>query len=363
MPISRNNTHHAPFSLARDFTNIRPILPGPTPTSTIQIVPLQTSSLQGRSPLWPTSITWAFVGLVKTPHRYVAAGSLSTTSARQSEKHIVAGQENSGLPQNQPRSPPPQVALDIQLARSKMSVDANELLDAFKAAALSVTKLYKTSAQAQSKSRADGYQDCLEDLLSFLDREQLGLQSGEGQRIRKWATDRTEGRDATSPPLESDDEADRSDAPVSSSPQLQRAVPAAIQLLKDKIEVPTRDSSAPPVLTTALVPPSPAAEGVDVAVPSQDTFNFSTPHPYPHDEALRLANLNLSDPQTISPSNPRTSRSGRNKNGRATSRTSLGRGAGQKRKVNLAEIFDLGSLDHGNVRDVFGGGGKRSRFT
>jgi hypothetical protein len=244
-----------------------------------------------------------------------------------------------------------------------MSVDSNELLDAFKAAALSVTKLYKTSAQAQAKSRADGYQDCLEDLLAFLDREQLGLQPGDGQRIRKWATDRTEGRDATSPPLESDDEADRSDAPVLSSPQLQRAVPAAVQQLRDKSEVLARDASAPPVLTTVPVPPSPAVEEVDVAVPSQDTFNFSTSHPYPHDEALRLANLNLSDPQTISPSNTRTSRSGRNRNGRTAPRTPLGRGAGQKRKVNLAEIFDLGSLDHGNGRDMFGSGGKRSRFT
>lgn len=244
-----------------------------------------------------------------------------------------------------------------------MSADANELLDAFKAAALSVTKLYKTSAQAQAKSRADGYQDCLEDLLSFLDREHLGLQNGEGQKIRKWVMDRTEGRDATSPPLESDDEAERSDAPVLSSPQMQRATPAAVQHLRDKGELLTRDSSAPPILTTVPVPPSPAVEEVDIAVPSQETFNFQTSHPYPHDEALRLANLNLSDPQTISSSNTRTPRSGRNRNGRTGPRTSLGRGAGQKRKVNLAEIFDLGSLDQGNGRDMFGSGGKRSRFT
>ncbi|KAK4042639.1 hypothetical protein C8A01DRAFT_44389 [Parachaetomium inaequale] len=243
-----------------------------------------------------------------------------------------------------------------------MSAEANELLDAFKAAALSVTKLYKTSAQAQAKSRADGYHDCLEDLLSFLDREGLGLKNGETQRIRKWATDRMEGRDSTSPPLESDDEAERSDAQVLSSPQMQRAVPAAIQRLRDN-EGPTRDASAPPILTTVPIQPSPAVEELDIAVPSQDTFNFQTSHPYPHDEALRLANLNLSDPQTISPSNTRTtSRSGRNRNGRAGARTALGRGAGQKRKVNLAEIFDLGSLEYGNGRDMFGSGGKRSRF-
>ncbi|KAK4126686.1 hypothetical protein N657DRAFT_566883 [Parathielavia appendiculata] len=244
-----------------------------------------------------------------------------------------------------------------------MSVEANELLDAFKAAALSVTKLYKTSAQAQAKSRADGYQDCLEDLLSFLDS--VGSQTDAGlQRIRKWATDRLEGRDATSPPIESDDEAERSDAQVS-SPRLQRAVPASVQRLRDIVEeeASARESSAPPILTTTVpAPPSPVVEEVEIAVPSQDAFNFQASYPYPHDEALRLANLNLSDSQTISASNTRaTPRNGRNRNGRAGGRTSLGRGAGQKRKVNLAEIFDLGSLEHGNGKDMFGGG-KRSRF-
>jgi hypothetical protein len=247
-----------------------------------------------------------------------------------------------------------------------MSAEGNELLDAFKAAALSVTKLYKTSAQAQAKSRADGYQDCLEDLLAFLDRENIGLINNEAHKARKWVTDRIEGRDASSPLLESDDEADRSDAQVlSSSPQMQRSVPVAAQRQKDsKDEAQTRDASAPPILTTVPAPPRPAADEVDIVVPSQDTFNFQTSHPYPHDESLRLASLNLSDSQTIPGSNTRTTpRNGRNRNGRIGARTALGRGAGQKRKVNLAEIFDLVSLEHGNGRDMFGSGGKRSRFT
>ncbi len=245
-----------------------------------------------------------------------------------------------------------------------MSIEPTELLEAFKAAALSVTKLYKTSAQAQAKSRADGYQDCLEDLLAFLDREHIGLEAGDGQRIRRWATDRADGRDAVSPPLESEDEAERSDAPAMSSPQMQRAIPAAVQRLREKDEIRQRDSSAPPILTSVPVPPSPAVDEIEITVPSQEAFNFQASHPYPHDEALRLANLNLSDPQTINPSTTRAAlRNGRSRNARTAARNSLGRGAGQKRKVNLAEIFDLGSLDHGNGRDMFGGGGKRGRFT
>lgn len=243
-----------------------------------------------------------------------------------------------------------------------MSSESNELLDAFKAAALSVTKLYKTSASAQAKSRADGYQDCLEDILSFLDRGNIGLHNGEGHRIRKWVTDRVEGRDTTSPPLESDEEVEKAEPPVSST-QLQRSAPVVTQRPSERNEDHMRDSSAPPVLTTVPRSSSPVVEEVDIVVPSQENFTFQSSHPYPQDAALRLANLDLSDSQTISPSNNRTTpRNGRARITRPGPRA-LGRGAGQKRKVNLAEIFDLGSLDYGNGgKDMFGGWGKRSRL-
>ncbi|KXX76378.1 hypothetical protein MMYC01_207541 [Madurella mycetomatis] len=240
-----------------------------------------------------------------------------------------------------------------------MSAESNELLEAFKAAALSVTKLYKTSASAQAKSRADGYQDCLEDLLTLLDRENIGLAAGEGQKIRKWVTERLEGRDTTSPSLESDDEAEKAEAPAS-SPQLPRGAPVATLHPTGKGEVQMRDS-APPVLTTIPCPSSPTVEEVDIVVPSQETFTFQSSQPYPQDAAMRLANLDLSDSQQHGPANRSAPRCGRNRNARACPRASLGRGAGQKRKVNLAEIFDLGSLDSGNGKDMFGSGGKRSR--
>lgn len=92
-----------------------------------------------------------------------------------------------------------------------------QLLDAFKNAALSVTKLYKASAAAQSKARMDGYQDCLDDLLAFLDKERIGLGNGDGRRIRSWATERLEGRE-NSQNAESDDEADKPE--TTSSPNL-----------------------------------------------------------------------------------------------------------------------------------------------
>ncbi|KAK0702606.1 hypothetical protein B0T21DRAFT_110022 [Apiosordaria backusii] len=244
-----------------------------------------------------------------------------------------------------------------------MSADSHELLDAFRAAALSVTKLYKTSVAAQTKSRADGYQDCLDDLLAFLDKENIGVSAGDvGSKIRKWAMDRSETRDTTSPSLESDDEPEKPE-PVTSSPQAQRTSPPIIQAPIDRDEVQMRDS-APPVIATVPRPPSPIVEEVDFVVPSQDTFNFQSTHAYPHDEAMRLANLNLSDANQTTPHNtsnrttPRNTRRRDVRPGRA--RRDLGQGAGHKRKLNFAEYFDIGGVDIGNGKDTFGGG-KRSR--
>ncbi|KAK4164476.1 hypothetical protein QBC43DRAFT_334358 [Cladorrhinum sp. PSN259] len=234
--------------------------------------------------------------------------------------------------------------------------DQNELLDAFKAAALSVTKLYKTSATAQAKSRADGYQDCIEDLLNFLDKESSALTNNPTAKIRKWALDRLDR--ITSPSLDSDDEQDNRVEQPASSPIAQRTMPQPAKASHDRDEADMRDSNAAKVSTTVpAVHSDPIIEEVELVVPSQDMFTFQSSHPYPHDAAARLANLDLSDAQTHQPrSTPRNNRR-RDVRANGTRNSRLGQGAGQKRKVNLAEIFDIGSL---NEKDVFGGG-KRSR--
>lgn len=84
-----------------------------------------------------------------------------------------------------------------------------QLLQAFRTAALSVTNLYKSAVTDQNVSRQAGYQDALEDLLSFLDRENLGLQDGEGWRVRQWATERYDG---STHQRETEDEEERSEA-------------------------------------------------------------------------------------------------------------------------------------------------------
>jgi len=230
-----------------------------------------------------------------------------------------------------------------------------ELLDAFRAAALSVTKLYKISASSQAKSRTDGYHDCLEDILAFLDREGLGVSDGEASRVRKWVVERIDGREAISQALESEDEAEKPDV---TSPQTQRSN-SAPQPSVARNEIQMKDPAPPNIPPVQSV--SPLAEETEIVVPSLETFSFQSPMPYPPDY-MSLANLDLSDTHAQAPTrgptaSSTTPRITRTRTGRAGPRISVSRGAGQKRKVNLAEIFDIG-----NGKDIFGGGGKRTRL-
>lgn len=243
-----------------------------------------------------------------------------------------------------------------------MSADCPELIDAFRAAALSVTKLYKTSAATQAKARADGYHDCLEDLLAYIDREGMNATDSEGSRIRKWILERLDGQDTISQTLESEDEADKADAPSPPHAQRDGHAPQS-SAIRNEAQL---KEEAPPTISV-VQPSSPRADEADIVVPSQDAFTFQSSIPYPQDAYMNLANLDLSDSQVHNPSSrpsapTGTPRNAKGRNARSTARTSLGRGAGQKRKVNLAEIFDLGSLGYGNGKDVFGNGGKRNRL-
>ncbi|KAM5359515.1 hypothetical protein ACJZ2D_014410 [Fusarium nematophilum] len=220
-----------------------------------------------------------------------------------------------------------------------------QLLDVFKAAALSVTKLYKTSAAAQSKARSDGYQDCLDDLLSFLDKEGMGLNDGEGWKIRRWATERLDGRDNGSQNPESEDEIEK--AETASSPELTR--PNTVSQSTSQM----RTDSAPPSIPPVVEEPTP------IVVPSQDSFTFQASHPYPNIATLDLSDSRSHDGPSVTSTRPSKTRLG-GVPSRACPRGPghLVQRAGSKRKLNFEEIFDLGSL---GGKDPFGNGGKRGR--
>ncbi|KAI1006724.1 hypothetical protein K3495_g1495 [Podosphaera aphanis] len=255
---------------------------------------------------------------------------------------------------------------------SKQPEPPEQLLSAFKAAALSVTNLYKSAAANQAGARSEGYQNALDELLAFLDKEDIGLTDGEGWKIRRWATERLDGRDSTSNNIESDDEGEKTDR--GSSPALPRTnsstrVSPPVLNMKRNVS-PVRSDQAP--LPNIITPDD------DTSNPSnpQTAFTFQSSHAYPHDSDIILADLESENARTSIPDSSavshvpvqasglaltRPSRSKSNHSNRIGSKTtvSLGKGAGQKRKINFGDFFDIGSAGYG--RESFGGG-KRGKF-
>ena len=250
-----------------------------------------------------------------------------------------------------------------------------DLLSAFRAAALSVTKLYKTATTEQGKARNDGYQDALDDLLLFLDKENIGLSDGEGWKIRRWATERLDGRSAPQT-AESDEEVP--DRASSRSPALSRSQqPARTQSIPRSIRTASPEQQHESNALSHNIPPVIEEEDEPIettqittfSVPSQSTFTFRAPQQYPQDADVIVSDLDSTPrdvPQRTSSSgtlsgsrvtNSSSRSNARRANGRGA--TTIGRGAGQKRKNNF-DFSDFFGIDLGKDRQ--GGGGKRGRF-
>ena len=253
-----------------------------------------------------------------------------------------------------------------------------QLLQAFRTAALSVTNLYKTAAADQTKARGAGYQDALDDLLVFLDKENLGLDDGEGWKVRQWATERLDGSPLV--PTGSDSEDDRVETAKrarSSSPVIQRPTGPEVESVRQ----PSRSTS--PVRTTSTSMPPPAAPQQPSNLFQSPEFLFRSSIPYPqdidmqaHDTPSNTGSSTSQEPHVYSqmtptnpavrvevvPRGPRTPHRGsRHATRPAASSRSLAVGAGPKRKATFGDYFDLGNL--GDGKDGLGGGGKRSRLT
>jgi len=262
-------------------------------------------------------------------------------------------------------------------SKQQVGEPPEQLLAAFKAAALSVTNLYKSAAAKQGKERAEGYQDALDELLTFLDKEDIGLSDGEGWRIRRWATERLDGRDSVAQNTESEDETEKTER--GSSPVLQRSQSTTRISPTPLIRTasPTRTQSpAPQPAPSGVVSPSNEEPTVSL-VPPHSTFTFRSSHQYPQDADVILSDLDLSENQratshdaqasnttsagiTISRP-PRNRHNNHNVRIKGRNTGTIGQGAGQKRKhINFGEFFDIGNLGHS--KEGHGGGGKRGRF-
>lgn len=265
----------------------------------------------------------------------------------------------------------------LPTSRSRRS-QAPELLQAFKSAALSVTNLYKTAVTDQAVTRQLGYQDALEDLLSFLDKEKLGLQDGEGWKIRQWATERFEGGDTMGTSADSeDDRADTEKRARSSSPVPQ--VRASHEVL-DMRDQSTSHNSTP--RTEPAPPPTRKEETRSGAIDQPSMFTFSASQHLPtRDVPMHVPDTSCSDlqssgdsssdptipqataPVTVEVFNRAARMQNRHLNIRHNTRSTnrdMGFAGGAKRKFHLPEFFDISNI--GNSRDGTNGGGKRGRY-
>jgi hypothetical protein len=295
-------------------------------------------------------------------------------------------------------APPPHTPMDSMRHLSsslpgtrRRNEQPHQLLSDFKAAALSVTNLYKTATAENARSRDAGYQDALDDLLAFLDKENLGLMDGEGWRVRRWATERLD--DA---PKGTEDEEDASKEEAvetrSSSPEVQRKpiIPMASSSLVEEDQ--QRRASEPPQHATQyqpqpqLQPTNPhAASPAPATAPILEDFSFRSAQAYPTNHN-RDDNTTMDvDPASTSTSTstnsvrtaPKPSSKTRHTNharSRDNTRSSsgptfnfnLGSGAGGKRKMPYPDFFDISGLnpEGGNDnsrRDGGGRGGKKGR--
>ncbi|KAJ4993609.1 hypothetical protein SVAN01_00663 [Stagonosporopsis vannaccii] len=247
-------------------------------------------------------------------------------------------------------------SLNKSLPRTKQQPDVHQ---SFKNAALQLTNLYKSAVADVGRARSDGYQEALDDLLSFLDRENLGVGDGEGWRVRQWATERFDGsRHANS---DEDDDNDMDDKRArSSSPVMERTTSPEVTRSADlhADAAAQRADSAPPVqLEASITEP-------DVS-PLHQVFEFSSAQPYPASANTDNAFGDFSAAARRAFPTPRRERHSNRSSTRNLQRTvtqnlfQLGQGAGQKRRM-MDSFHPDGPNDR---RDGPGGGPKRGRMT
>lgn len=245
-------------------------------------------------------------------------------------------------------------SLNKSLPKTKRQPDVHQ---SFRTAALNVTNLYKSALADIERARSDGYQEALDELMAFLDRENIGNGMGEGWRIRQWASERVEGSlpkqtGSDSEEDELDDKRARSSSPImehSTVPNDTRSQPV--------IETALRSDSAPPPVQTE-------ATTVDDMSSLNHVFQFSTPQSLPSNNANDVAVNDFAAAARRAFPNPRRTSnrpSSRNlQRSAAQNLLQLGNGAGQKRRI-MHDFFNVDGFN--DRRDGSSGGPKRGRMT
>ncbi|KAJ5168087.1 uncharacterized protein N7482_003681 [Penicillium canariense] len=246
---------------------------------------------------------------------------------------------------------------------------SEQLLQSFKAAALSVTNLYKNAVCEQAQARSAGYQEAIEDLLHFLDRENLGLGDGEGWKVRQWATEKCDGTGSQASDEDERVDLDKRDRSATPATTRKEAPTPESTFRQQPTSTPTpAPTSVPRSETTA---PAPQPQDTTLGSPTVFTFTAGPTFPQCQEFDMDMQSSDNSTPpsQDDAPVSvsvmPRNSRqSNRHNHTRPNARSVPREGPatiGSKRKSTFPDFFDLSGLANG--RDNMFGGGKRGRFT
>lgn len=248
-------------------------------------------------------------------------------------------------------------SLNTSLPKTRRQPDVHQ---SFRTAALNVTNLYKSALADMDRARADGYQEALDDLLTLLDRENLGVGDGEGWRIRQWATERLDGSQPRQSSSDSDDDYIDDRRARSSSPVMQShpSPDDARVPLEDAHGLAPRSDSAPP-----LVPMETSTTEADTS-PLHHVFEFSAPQTLPsspNPDSHNSADLSAAARRAFaSPRRPNRSSSRNLQRSAAQNLLQLGSGAGQKRRL-MSDAFNIDAF-HDRRDGSSGGGPKRGRM-
>lgn len=244
-------------------------------------------------------------------------------------------------------------SLNTSLPKTRRQPDVHQ---AFRTAALNVTNLYKSALVDLDRARTDGYQEALDELLSFLDKENIGVGDGEGWRIRQWATERLDGALPKQTNSDSDDEYLDDKRARSSSPIMERNMSPEHTVTTGPVPEPQRcDSAPPPVQMEATTTEA------DMT-PLHHVFQFSAPQSYPSGSTNDNAAADISAAARRAFPTPRRAShrsSSRNlQRSAAQNLFQLGNGAGQKRRL-MQDFFNIDGFN--DRRDGSSGGPKRGR--
>jgi len=247
-------------------------------------------------------------------------------------------------------------SLNKSLPKTRGQHDVHQ---SFRTAALNVTHLYKSALADIDRARTDGYQEALDELLTFLDKENIGVGDGEGWRIRQWATERLDGSLPKQTSSDSDDEYLDNNRARSSSPIMDRThgMDDSRTLVPTTVTE-TRSDSAPPLQMEA------STTEADMS-PLHHIFEFSAAQALPSESPNETAAADMSAaarrafPASRRPTNRSSTRN--LQRSAAQNLFQLGNGAGQKRRL-MNDFFNVDGFN--DRRDgSSGGGSKRGRMS